>query len=106
MSYIKNIYRSLCARIYAVGKYYTGEKDRITIGRNSHIYGSLTILPFGGRIIIGNNCSLGDLSRIVSGKSIVIGNRVMIAHNVNILDNNSHPTNARLRHEDFIANYS
>lgn len=37
---------------------------------------------------------------------VKIGNRVMIAHNVNILDNNSHPLDAKLRHEDFMNNYA
>lgn len=30
----------------------------------------------------------------------------MIAHNVNIFDNNSHPKDAHLRHEDFMLNFS
>lgn len=29
----------------------------------------------------------------------------MIAHNVNIIDNNSHPKDAKLRHQDYINNY-
>lgn len=35
-------------------------------------------------------------------KKIVIGNRVLISHNVNIHDNNSHSLDANLRHEDYI----
>jgi acetyltransferase-like isoleucine patch superfamily enzyme len=136
MSLIKKIYRNLCKRIYSVGKvefekyqqmrimkqatveegsvFYPGaellnltsDKLKIKIGRNCHIYGSLTVLPFSGSISFGDHCSFGDLSRIVSGKQVHIGNRVMIAHNVNILDNNSHPKDARLRHDDFMNAYS
>jgi acetyltransferase-like isoleucine patch superfamily enzyme len=136
MNLLKKTYYSICARIYSVGKHFaeekelmrfreraqideeaklystssivnlSGKKENIVVGSNSHIYGALTVLSFGGKITIGKNSSLGDLSRIVAAKGIEIGNRVMIAHNVNILDNNSHPTDARLRHEDFIANYN
>jgi acetyltransferase-like isoleucine patch superfamily enzyme len=82
------------------------DATRIKIGSNSHIYGALTVFPTSGTIEIGDHCSVGEWSRIVSGLKIRIGNRVMIAHNVNILDNNSHPTDAKLRHEDFLKAYS
>jgi acetyltransferase-like isoleucine patch superfamily enzyme len=136
MNALKKFYYSICARIYSVGKVeaeqkrirrfhnqasihesaklyessnvinLSGDKANIIVGSNSHIYGTLTTLNFSGKISIGSNSSVGDLSRIVSSKSILIGNRVMIAHNVNILDNNSHPIDAGLRHDDFIANYN
>ena len=32
-----------------------------------------------------------------------IGERVLVAHNVNIFDSLTHPLNARLRHEQFVA---
>lgn len=136
MAYLRNIYKKICARIYSVGKaefnkvqvirnydrviigdnsiMYVGaeivnlanDKTKIAIGNNCHIYGMLTVMPFSGKISFGDNCSFGDHSRIVSALEIEIGNRVMIAHNVNILDNNSHPINAKVRHEDFLAAYS
>jgi acetyltransferase-like isoleucine patch superfamily enzyme len=136
MSKLRNAYHNICARIYSVGKlqfekriqsknyegalvgqgskFYRGteiinfskEKSKIVIGRNCHIYGSIVVMPYGGMISFGDNCSFGDMSRMVSCKEIRIGNRVMIAHNVNILDGNSHPLDAKLRHEDFMNNYS
>lgn len=136
MNPIRKIYNSACARIYSVGKqqaelkkinsiqnnavvgngskFYStaslvnlsGKMECITIGSNCHLYGNLTVLKNGGTITIGNNCSVGDLSRIVSGGRIDIGDRVMIAHNVNILDNNSHPIDANERAEDFLSNYN
>lgn len=84
----------------------SNDPAKINLGTNCHIYGMLTVYNYNGKIKIGNYCSLGEYSRIVSGKSITIGSRVMIAHNVNILDNNSHPKDARLRHEDFVTTYS
>ncbi|NOT76640.1 MAG: acyltransferase [Cyclobacteriaceae bacterium] len=136
MNLIRNIYLRICERIFSVGKaeyekkvnlrirenstvksstvFYSGsslnnfsnDKSRITLGENCHIYGALTVLPFGGKITFGDNCSFGEFSRITSTKGIYIGSRVMIAHNVNILDNNSHPTDDKLRHEDFINSYN
>lgn len=84
----------------------SANKSNIKIGSHCHIYGTLITYPYGGKIKIGDYCSLGESSRIVSGKNISIGNRVLIAHNVNIIDNNSHPVDAKLRHQDFLDNYS
>src|SRR4030095_10427116 len=125
MNLLKKTYYSICGRIYSVGKHFaeekelmrfrdraeidegaklystssivnlSGKRENIVVGSNSHIYGTLTVLGFGGKITIGKNSSLGDLSRIVAAKQVQIGSRVMIAHNVNILDNNSHPIDAR-----------
>lgn len=136
MDKIKSIYRKVCKRIYSVGKlqydkgleennsnfvtkgvnsvFYPGssvcnfskDRSKIKIGVNCHVYGLLIVYNYGGEIILGDNCSLSEYSRIVSGKRIKIGNRVMIAHNVNILDNISHPLNATERHKDFIEHYT
>jgi acetyltransferase-like isoleucine patch superfamily enzyme len=132
---LKDLYKKICLKIYNTGsqesqrrfeqnlkrnsiigphtKFYPGsnisnlsnKRENIAIGQNCHIYGLLLVYNYAGSITIGDNCSLSEYSRIVSGKKIVIGSRVMIAHNVNILDNNSHPKNAILRHEDFLSNY-
>jgi acetyltransferase-like isoleucine patch superfamily enzyme len=132
---LRRLYHSICYRIYSVGKVVaeqkrverllnsadvgerttlfstgsilnlSGVKDSMTIGSNCKIYGQLTTLK-GGTFIMGDNCTVGDLARVVAKSNIRIGNRVMIAHNVNILDNNSHPTDAVLRHQDFLSNYN
>ena len=136
MTFFKRIYYSLCERIYSVGKSghernslrklrlgitisdnsilypesrilnFANDRSKIVIGSNCHVYGSLAVYPKAGSITIGDNSSIGELSRIVSGFRIHIGSRVMIAHNVNVLDNNSHPIEANLRHEDFMDAYS
>jgi acetyltransferase-like isoleucine patch superfamily enzyme len=54
----------------------------------------------GGEISIGDYCYIGNNSKIWSAKKISIGHRVLIAHNVNIHDHNSHPLDSKLRHED------
>jgi acetyltransferase-like isoleucine patch superfamily enzyme len=82
------------------------DKSRIKIGSKCHIWGTLTIFPKNGYIEFGSHCSLGSGSNIVSSSKVKIGCRVMIAHNVSIYDNNSHPIDANIRHQDFIENFS
>ena len=74
----------------------------IVIGSNTHIVGTLLVFGHGGRIKIGQYCYLGDNSRVWSAKSIEIGDRVFISHDVNIFDSWTHPINHRLRHLQFI----
>jgi len=75
-----------------------GDSGRIVIGPNSHVRGELMILAHGGRILIGEWCYVGVGTRIWSGASIDIGNRVLISHSVNIFDNLTHPIRASDRH--------
>lgn len=79
----------------------TKDRNKVQIGAHSLIRGELLTYNFGGEIIIGEHCFLGPQSKIWSAKKVVIGNRVLISHNVNIHDNNSHSMDASQRHEDF-----
>ncbi len=63
---------------------------KIKIGQHSVIEGELMIMGYGGNIEIGEYTYIGKDSRIWSGDSITIGNHVLISHNVNIMDTNSH----------------
>lgn len=78
----------------------------ISIGKESNIEGLILVYPYGGEITIGEYCSLSVNSRIISTEKISIGNRVLIAHSVNIIDNNSHPIDAALRHQDFKESFT
>jgi len=73
----------------------------IEIGAYTHIRGELLTFGHGGKIKIGDYCYVGEQSHIWSGKNIFIGNRVLIAHNVNVFDNLTHPIAATARHEHF-----
>lgn len=73
----------------------------IRIGSNTHIKGELLTFGNGGEIVIGEYCYVGEQTHIWSAKSITIGDRVLISHNVNIFDNNTHPLSAGARHEQF-----
>lgn len=80
---------------------YDKKNGAITIGQHSIIRGEIVILGHGGRCEIGDYCYIGDGTRLWSAASIVIGNRVLISHNVNIFDSQTHPISARKRHEEF-----
>ncbi|MEJ7610065.1 MAG: hypothetical protein WKF88_02685 [Ferruginibacter sp.] len=84
----------------------SGNKKAIRIGALSNIEGLIMVYPYGGEIQIGSYCSLSPNSRLISVDKIMIGDRVLIAHNVNIIDNNSHPIDAALRHRDFKESFT
>jgi acetyltransferase-like isoleucine patch superfamily enzyme len=77
------------------------DKSKISIGKNSIIHGNLIVFGFGGQIEIGDNTFIGANSNIWSAKRIKIGSYVLVSHNVNILDNISHPKNHVERMKDF-----
>lgn len=136
MGFLSNIFKSVAVRIFRTGKnefelqaaaqlrertisgtgtrFYpgasvinlAGDPGKIRIGSQCQIQGLMMVYSYGGSIVMGDHCSLSVHSRIISTSSIHIGNRVLIAHNVNIIDNNSHPLDADLRHQDFVESYT
>ncbi len=86
------------ARVIDTGRH---GKVRIRVGENSRIEGELLVFAHSGEISIGDWCFIGPGTRVWSGASIQIGNRVMISHNVNILDNLTHPIDPEQRHLHF-----
>mgnify|MGYP000945279152 FL=1 len=81
----------------------SNKNENILIGENSHIRGEILVYPYSGKIQIGEDCYIGEGTRIWSEKNIVIGNRVLIAHNVDIHDCNDHPLEKRERHNHFLS---
>jgi len=75
----------------------------IVIGPHTHIKGEILNFGHGGRIEVGEYCFIGEGTHLWSAKHIRIGNRVLISHNVNIFDNDTHPINANLRHKQYQA---
>jgi acetyltransferase-like isoleucine patch superfamily enzyme len=73
----------------------------ITIGERTIINAELLTFAHGGKIVIGNDCYIGDATRIWSGKSITIGNHVLIAHAVSIMDNLTHPVDHMARRQHY-----
>jgi acetyltransferase-like isoleucine patch superfamily enzyme len=79
-----------------------GNPHAIRVGAHSIVRGELLTFAHGGSISIGEWCYVGEGTRIWSAARVVIGNRVLIAHNVNIHDTDSHPLDARQRHQHFV----
>lgn len=77
------------------------DKSKIVIGKNTVVHGSLLVFGFGGEIEIGDNSFIGPNSNIWSAKKIKIGSYVLVSHNVNVLDNISHPKNHIDRMKDW-----
>jgi len=78
-----------------------GKTEKISIGMNNHIRGNLQVFKKGGKIEIGDFCYVGENSKIWSAVEVIIGNQVLISHNVNIHDNISHPINSEMRFKDY-----
>jgi acetyltransferase-like isoleucine patch superfamily enzyme len=76
----------------------SGDTKKISVGKHCHIQGELLVFAHGGKIAIGDWCYVGEGTRIWSAASIVLGDRVLISHSVNIFDNLTHPINAAKRH--------
>ncbi len=78
-----------------------GKPEFVTIGRKSFCRGRLLTYGHGGRISIGDWCYIGARTEIWSMESIDIGNRVLIAHDVNIHDGTAHSVDPTERHAHF-----
>ncbi len=76
--------------------------NNIVLGEGTNIRGELCVFKFGGKITIGNNVYVGELSKIRSAESIFIGDNVLISHNVNIVDTTAHEINHLERAEGYI----
>lgn len=96
------------ARVYNVKK----DPANIIIGKGTYISGELKTLNYGGKITIGENSYIGYSTKLWSGESIIIGNNVLVSHNVHIIDTNSHEVDHMERAAsfaksiDFGGNYS
>ncbi len=78
-----------------------GSKENIKIGENTRVRGALICLP-GGKIQVGDYCYIGENSKIWSdNNNILIQDRVLILHNVNIFNSSTHPLDAEERHRKY-----
>jgi acetyltransferase-like isoleucine patch superfamily enzyme len=97
--------RDPTARFYATARVHdnAGKGAAIRVGPHTHVRGELMTFGHGGQIEMGSYCHLGEQSRIWSARRIVIGDRVLISHQVNIFDSDTHPFGPRARHAQFQA---
>jgi len=78
-----------------------GDPGAIKIGGFTHVRGELMTFGHGGKITIGEYCYVGEQTRIWSALEITIGDRVLISHNVNVFDSDTHPLEPKARHAQF-----
>ncbi len=76
---------------------YQKNKRKIVIGNHSSLRGEIFLFKHGGSVTIGEYVFFGPHSRIWSSSNVTIGNHVLISHNVNIHDNDSHPLDYKTR---------
>ena len=79
------------------------EPDSIKIGDQTMVLGELNTFKYGGKISLGARCFVGEGSRIWSGEEVVIGDDVLISHNVSIVDTNAHEMDFQERKERHIS---
>ena len=80
-----------------------GTVTAIQVGKDCRIAGQLLVFAHGGKITIGDDCFVGEGSRLWSAASIRVGSRVLISHGVNVHDTNSHSISAAQRHSHILA---
>ncbi len=78
-----------------------GDNNRVVVDDHSYIRGRLLTYGHGGQITIGKWCYIGVRTEIWSMDSVTIGDRVLIAHDVNIHDGTAHSLDAAQRHAHF-----
>jgi maltose O-acetyltransferase len=78
-----------------------GRSEYISLGNHCYSRARLVTYGHGGQIKIGDWCYIGHRTEIWSMNSIEIGNRVLIAHDVNIHDGTAHSLDPLERHAHF-----
>lgn len=91
------------AKLYPESKIFNiqGNPKSILINGNTHVKGELLVFGYGGKIEIGMNCYIGEGTRIWSSNFVHIGNDVLVSHNCNIIDTDSHELNYEERASSF-----
>lgn len=80
------------------------DKTGISLGDNCHIKGELINISGEGKLQIGDWCYLGENSTLWnSGADLIVGDRVLIAKDVFIANNNTHPIDPLERHNHYKA---
>lgn len=81
-----------------------GARDNIQLGNYVVCRGLLRCENFHpGKIIIGDYVYIGDDCLLSCAEQIEIGAYTLLAHGVQIFDNDSHPVDARSREQDFLT---
>ena len=76
------------------------DRSHLTIGERCYVMAEILLLQPDARFTMGDYCSVGEQTKIWVQSAVTIGNYVLIAHRVDIIDNNSHSLDWRDRRED------
>ena len=76
----------------------------LEIGQNSHIYSQFNLLREQSKITIGENCQIGNVN-FNCACSISIGNDVLMAWGITIIDHDSHSLEWKYRKDDAKQSY-
>ncbi|MGF7074046.1 acyltransferase [Mucilaginibacter sp. 3215] len=68
----------------------TNDKSKLIIGKNTHCRAELFVYPYARKLQIGSDCYIGKNTIIRAGDELIIGDNVLISHNVTIMDTDSH----------------
>ncbi len=80
-----------------------GPPENIRLGQSVICRGLIRIERFHeGHVVIGDNVLLGDDSIISCAERVEIGAFTMLAHGVQVYDNDSHPVEAARRERDYL----
>jgi len=71
----------------------------VTLGADSQLFGALIVQRPGASIRIGQRCQIGS-SSLIAADSIEIGDDVLMAWNVTLMDNDSHSLDWEGRRDD------
>ena len=82
-----------------------GARENLRIGDYTKIAGTLGIYRSSGTITIGRCSYIGDHSRLSANTRIEIGDYVLVAHMVDIMDNDSHSMSAAKRRQESIRQF-
>lgn len=79
----------------------TYDNTVISLGDNTWFAGKITTFPHNPvcSVSIGKDCYIGEGTRIWAAKSVAIGDRTLIAHNVNVFDTTTHPIDVKERYD-------
>lgn len=83
------------------------EKNHIclSISKESHIYSSFSLVRPEARIKVGKRCQLGKVN-FICAEEIVVGDDVLMAWDITIMDNDSHALEWQYRANDVKQGYA
>lgn len=90
-------------RFYETARLIAPNASNVIIGADCHIRGEIQCLTPTAGFSLGEYSYIGENTKIWAGDNIRIGRNVLISHNCNIFDNDTHPLRSVTRRRQFEA---